>query len=48
MYLKNRTFVNAHLIKYGLAGVDKDDNFRRKTAFVGYTDGSGARGLEQQ
>lgn len=38
LYLKNRTFLNAHLIKYNLADVDTSSNFRLKTKFLGYSE----------
>jgi site-specific DNA-methyltransferase (adenine-specific) len=34
LYLQNRTFINAHLIKHGLATVDEDCDFRYKKKFV--------------
>jgi len=34
LYLKNKTFVNAHLIKEGLAGVDDSIAFRYKEKFL--------------
>jgi len=34
LYLENRTFINAHLIKHGLATVDEDCDFRYKKKFV--------------
>ena len=37
LYLKNKTFVNAHLIKKGLVEVDTDSNYRLKNRFVSLT-----------
>lgn len=34
LYLKNKTFLNAHLIKEGLANVDLSINFRYKEKFI--------------
>ena len=34
VYLKNRTFLNAHLIKEGLATVDRSVEFRHKNKFI--------------
>jgi len=36
LYLKNRTFLNAHLIKTGLTDVDTSLDYRHKTRFLGY------------
>ncbi len=36
VYLKNKTFLNAHLIKKGLADVDLSYDFRNKTRFINY------------
>jgi site-specific DNA-methyltransferase (adenine-specific) len=36
LYLKNKTFINAHLIKRGLADVDKRIDFRYKKRFISY------------
>ncbi|MBW1616405.1 MAG: thermonuclease family protein [Deltaproteobacteria bacterium] len=36
LYLKNRTFLNAHLIKHGLASVDLSYNFKNKEKFINY------------
>ncbi len=36
MYLKNKTFLNAHLIKNGLAEVDTSYNYKNKTKFINY------------
>ena len=36
VYLKNKTFLNAHLIKKGLADVDLSYNFRNRTRFINY------------
>ncbi len=34
LYLKNKTFINAHLIKRGLAEVDEEANFKLKKKFL--------------
>jgi site-specific DNA-methyltransferase (adenine-specific) len=34
LYLKNKTFINAHIIKEGLANVDDSANFRYKDKFM--------------
>ncbi|MDP2653278.1 MAG: DNA methyltransferase [Candidatus Omnitrophota bacterium] len=34
MYLQNKTFVNAHLIKSGLVDVDKNSDYKYKTKFL--------------
>ncbi|GAB4346256.1 MAG: DNA methyltransferase [Flammeovirgaceae bacterium] len=34
LYLENKTFINAHLIKYGLAQVDTDIDFKYKDKFL--------------
>jgi len=34
LYLKNRTFLNAHLIKNGLVEVDEESNFKNKKKFL--------------
>jgi modification methylase len=34
LYLKNKTFINAHLIKNGLASVDTTLNFKNKSKFI--------------
>ncbi len=36
LYLKNKTFVNAHLIKKGLVAVDKETEFKYKRRFLSY------------
>ncbi len=36
LYLKNKTFINAHLIKNGLADVDKTYDFKNKARFSEY------------
>lgn len=36
LYLWNRTFINAHLIKKGLALVDESRDFRHRERFLGY------------
>ena len=37
LYLRNRTFLNAHLIKRGLADVDSGRDYKLKERFEGYT-----------
>jgi len=37
VYLKNKTFLNVHLIKKGLADVDLSYDFQNKTRFINYT-----------
>lgn len=34
LYLKNRTFLNAHLIKNGLVDVDEETNYKNKKKFI--------------
>ena len=34
LYLENRTFINAHLIKNGLVQVDLDSEFKYKNKFL--------------
>jgi DNA modification methylase len=34
LYLKNKTFINAHLIKAGLVRVDQESNYKQKTNFI--------------
>ncbi len=36
VYLRNKTFLNAHLIKKGLADVDLSYNFSNRTRFINY------------
>ncbi len=36
LYLKNKTFLNAHLIKNGFAEVDLSYNFKNKNRFIDY------------
>lgn len=36
LYLQNKTFLNAHLIKKGLADVDTSLGYRHKSRFLGY------------
>lgn len=36
LYLKNKTFVNAHLIKNGLADVDQSFHYQNKDRFINY------------
>jgi len=37
LYLKNKTFINAHLIKNGLADVDTTDSYKYKAKFLEYS-----------
>ena len=37
LYLKNKTFLNAHLIKQGLVLVDKEADFKHKDKFMNLT-----------
>ena len=39
LYLKNKTFLNAHLIKNGLADVDLTFNYKNKEKFIKYFNG---------
>jgi endonuclease YncB( thermonuclease family) len=34
LYLKNKTFLNAHLIKKGLAVTDKTMSYKNKNKFI--------------
>ncbi len=36
LYLKNKTFLNAHLIKNGLVNVDLAFNYKNKEKFIKY------------
>lgn len=36
LHLRNKTFVNAHLIKYGLADVDAAKDYKYKSNFLNY------------
>ena len=38
IYLKNKTFLNAHLIKKGLVDVDIEADYRQKTRFLKYSE----------
>ncbi len=38
VYLKNKTFLNAHLIKNGLADVDTSGNYKNKSKFMDYAE----------
>lgn len=40
LYLENKTFINAHLIKKGFADVDDSIDFRHKTRFINYRKGA--------
>jgi DNA modification methylase len=35
LYLKNKTFMNAHLIKNGYAFADREANYKYKSKFIG-------------
>jgi site-specific DNA-methyltransferase (adenine-specific) len=37
LYLKNKTFVNAHLIKSGLVSLDKSSDYRMRRKFTALT-----------
>ena len=37
LYLQNKTFINAHLIKEGLVAVDMDADFKYKERFINMT-----------
>ncbi len=39
LYLKNKTFINAHLIKNGLANVDNSYNYKNKEKFIKIKEG---------
>lgn len=39
LYLENKTFINAHLIKYGYAEVDETVDFKYKKRFLNYSRG---------
>lgn len=41
LYLQNKTFLNAHLIKKGLADVDTSFGYRHKSRFLGYKSQAG-------
>jgi len=41
LYLKNKTFLNAHLIKNGLADVDLTFNYKNKERFIKYLNKTG-------
>ncbi len=34
LYLENKTFINAHLLKNGLADVDSKEDFKHKNKFI--------------
>ncbi len=36
LYLKNKTFINAHLIKNKLAGIDTSMDYKYKSSFLKY------------
>ena len=37
LYLKNKTFINAHLIKNHMAGIDISIDYKYKNSFLKYT-----------
>ena len=37
MYLKNKTFLNAHLLKNGFANVDMTYNYKNKDRFINFS-----------
>lgn len=37
LYLKNKTFINAHMIKDGIAAADQDSKYKRKALFLKYS-----------
>nr|WP_261340812.1 thermonuclease family protein [Sedimentisphaera cyanobacteriorum] len=43
LYLKNKTFVNAHLIKKGLAEAEKNGEYKEKSKFIKLEEGNGKR-----
>ncbi len=47
LYLENKTFVNAHLIKSGLVQVDMSLDFKHREKFLKLQQGSGAEGTQQ-
>ena len=46
LYLKNKTFINAHLIKNGLAGIDISMDYKYKSSFLKYRGRSDAKGVD--
>jgi len=40
LYLKNKTFLNAHILKNGLANVDLSYNYKNKNRFINYLKGT--------
>jgi DNA modification methylase len=46
VYLKNKTFINAHLIKNGLAAVDPSMDFRYRKKFLSLSEAAGKRPSE--
>ena len=43
LYLENKTFINAHLIKSGLVHVDNDFDFKYKEKFLNLQNESGTK-----
>ena len=39
LYLDNKTFINAHLLKHGLADVDTSMEYKHKSRFITYSYG---------
>lgn len=48
LYLKNKTFINAHLIKEGLADVDTTIDFKYKNIFLNIGDRQYGKGMDTQ
>ena len=38
LYLQNKTFINAHLLKHGFASVETEHNFKYKDKFIKYSE----------
>jgi site-specific DNA-methyltransferase (adenine-specific) len=43
LYLKDKTFLNAHLIKHGFAKADRKIAYKHKSKFIGLEEGNGQR-----
>ncbi len=43
LYLENKTFINAHLIKSGLVQIDRDLDFKYKDKFLNLIQSNGTR-----
>lgn len=48
LYLKNKTFLNAHLIKNRLVDVDTSLNYRYKSKFLSYGRGNSGQGMDTE